>query len=96
MSVNLYGTYCIFSAKESEYDCNIIIRSHFFVIDVYYVFIKNWIKEKEIYYSLPPQNIKLKFASKCQSFSKFENKYESTIWAMWWNVFKLLFLRESK
>ena len=63
-----------FSVKENENDCNIIIRSHFFVVDVYYAFIKNLTKEKEICYSLLPQNIKLKFASKCKSFSKFENK----------------------
>ena len=66
MSINLSGTYCIFSAKENEYDCNIIIRSNSFVVDVSYVFTKSWIKEKEICCSLLPRNIKLKCASKCK------------------------------
>ena len=74
MSINLYDAYCIFSANENEYGCkNIIIRSHFFVVDVYYVFIKNGINEREVCYSLLPHNIKLKFTSKCKSFSKFKN-----------------------
>ena len=79
MSINLSGTYCIFSAKENEYDCNIIIRSNSFVVDVSYVFTKSWIKEKEICYSicysLLPRNIKLKCASKCK---KKKKKIEST------------------
>ena len=47
MSLNLFGAYCIYSAKESKYDSNIIIRSNSCVTDVYYVCIKNWIKEKK-------------------------------------------------
>ena len=99
MSINLSGTYCIFSAKENEYDCNIVIRSNSFVVDVSYVFTKSWIKEKEICYSicysLLPRNIKLKCASKCKKKKKnWINR--STVKEMWGNVFKRLYLRESK
>ena len=41
MSINLYGNFFILSAKENEYECNIVIRSNCFVVDVYYVFITN-------------------------------------------------------
>ena len=78
MSINLCGTYCIFGAEENKYDCNIIIRSNSFAVDAYYVFMKNLIKEKEICYSLLPQNIKLKFVLKYKSFFKLK-KNESTI-----------------
>ena len=59
---------CIFNAKQNKYDYNTIIKSNSFAADVYYLFMKNWMKKKEICYSLLPQNIKLKFASKCKSF----------------------------
>ena len=41
MSINLYGNLSILSAKENEYDRNIVIRLNRFVVDVYYVFITN-------------------------------------------------------
>ena len=41
MSINLYGNFSILSAQENEYVCNIVITSNSFVVDVYYVFIKN-------------------------------------------------------
>ena len=76
MSINLYGTYCIFGAEENKSDCNIIIRSNSSAVDAYYVFMKNLIKEKEICYSLLPQNIKLKFVLKYKSFFKLKKNQQ--------------------
>ena len=79
MSINLSGTYCIFSAKENEHGCNIMIRSNSFVVDVSYVFTKSWIKEKEICYSLLPRNIKFKFASNFLKKKKKKKKLNQQI-----------------
>ena len=37
---------CIFNAKQNKYDYNTIIKSNSFAADVYYLFMKNWIKKK--------------------------------------------------
>ena len=62
MSLNLFGAYCIYSAKESEYDCNVIIRSNPCVTDVYCLCIKNWIKEKKDLLFVTSKDNKFAFA----------------------------------